>query len=171
MNREEVIDVLSVVAAATRRTVGNADVDVWEAVIGELPYDLALRGVRDHLKHKPGVWLEPGHVFEGAKAIRRDELARESIEAKAARQEALDARLAEKVEEIGAAMTVEPLRPRREAWRRLRCDHCKAGPGQSCRDPHTGQPLTKSLAHPSRIEKADTHASRLVSPWVQAGAR
>ena len=32
MNRDDVIDVLSVVAAATRRTVGEVDVDVWQAV-------------------------------------------------------------------------------------------------------------------------------------------
>lgn len=156
MNRDDVIDVLSVVAAATRRTVGQTDVDVWQTVIGDLPRDLALRAVRDHLKHKPGIWLEPGHVYEGARAIRRDELEREPIEAKAARQAALDNRFADQVREIAESKAItDKFTPRPvPTWRQYRCDHCKAQPGQSCRDPHTGKPLQKSAAHPSRIEKA-----------------
>ena len=64
MNRDDVIDVLTAVSAADRRTVGQADVDVWQAVIGDLPKDLAFQAVRDHLREKPGVWLEPGHIYE-----------------------------------------------------------------------------------------------------------
>jgi hypothetical protein len=76
MTRDDVIDVLSVVAAATRRTVGEMDADIWQAIIGELPKDLALQAVRDHLRDQPSVWLEPGHVYQRARAIRRDELDR-----------------------------------------------------------------------------------------------
>jgi hypothetical protein len=85
MNRNDVIDVLSVVAAATRRSVGESDVAIWEPVIGSLPKDLALQAVRDHIRDSPGVWLEPGHVYQRARAIHRDYLDREtapSIQAK-----------------------------------------------------------------------------------------
>jgi hypothetical protein len=78
MNRNDVIDVLSVVAAATRRSVGEADVAIWEPVIGSLPKDLALQAVRDHIRDSPGVWLEPGHVYQRARAIRRDEMDRDT---------------------------------------------------------------------------------------------
>ncbi|PND55526.1 hypothetical protein CRM90_22510 [Mycobacterium sp. ENV421] len=80
MNRDEVIDVLSAVAAGDRRTVGAADVDVWQAVIGDLPVDLALQAVRNHLRNRPDVWLQPGHVYQAARAIRREQAEREPIE-------------------------------------------------------------------------------------------
>ncbi|WP_078345162.1 hypothetical protein [Mycobacteroides chelonae] len=73
MNRDEVIDVLSAVVAADRRTVGKADVDVWQAVIGDLPFDTAVNAVRDHLRECPDVWLQPGHIYARVKAKRRDE--------------------------------------------------------------------------------------------------
>lgn len=78
MNRNDVIDVLSVVAAATRRSVGETDVAIWEPIIGSLSKDLALQAVRDHIRENPGVWLEPGHVYQRARAIRRDEMERDN---------------------------------------------------------------------------------------------
>lgn len=78
MTRDDVIDILTVVAASDRRTVGQADVDVWQAIIGDLFKDLALQAVRDHMRDRPGVWLEPGHVYQRARAIHRDELDRTS---------------------------------------------------------------------------------------------
>lgn len=77
MNRNETIDVLSVVAAATRRTVGESDVEIWHGIIGELTKDLALQAVHRHLRDCPGVWLEPGHVYQKAREIRRTEAAAE----------------------------------------------------------------------------------------------
>lgn len=72
MNREEVIDVLSVVAAATRRTVGETDVKIWGSIIGSLTKEVALEAVRDHLRDKPGVWMEPGHVYQRSREIMRN---------------------------------------------------------------------------------------------------
>jgi hypothetical protein len=76
MTRDDVIDILTAVAASDRRTVGQSDVDVWQAIIGELPKDFALQAVRDHLRDRPGVWMEPGHVYQRARALRRDEMER-----------------------------------------------------------------------------------------------
>lgn len=72
MNRNDVIDVLTAVAAGTRRTVGNADVEIWGSVIGHLDKQLALEAVAIHFREAPGVWLEPGHVIANARAIVRD---------------------------------------------------------------------------------------------------
>src|ERR1700752_1667575 len=93
MNRDKVIDVLTVVAATDRRTVGEADVTMWTAVMGHLPKDLALQAVVDHFREKPGVWLEPGHVVAAARAISRDRIMRLSDEQRKAREDALDAEL------------------------------------------------------------------------------
>ena len=155
MNRNDVIDVLSVVAAATRRTIGETDVDVWQAVIGDLSKDLALQAVRDHLKHRPGVWLEPGHVYEGARAIRRDQLNREPIAYREARQEALAAKVAESAAELAAGKVVSldpPKYTRRPqaAEMRVKCPWCKATPGRPCVVPRTEHVLKQF--HPSRTD-------------------
>ena len=76
-------------------TVGHADVDVWRAVIGDIPKDLALQAVRDHLREQPGVWLEPGHVYQRARVFMRDQLEREPAELREARQAELEAKVAE----------------------------------------------------------------------------
>ncbi|MES5383874.1 hypothetical protein [Mycolicibacterium conceptionense] len=80
MNRNDVIDVLSVVAAATRRTIGETDVEVWQRIIAPLPKDVAMEAVRDHLRDKPGVWLEPGHVYQRAREIMRERNCRPSAD-------------------------------------------------------------------------------------------
>ncbi|WP_160111002.1 hypothetical protein [Mycolicibacterium houstonense] len=80
MNRNEVIDVLSVVAAATRRTVGEVDVEIWQGIVGSLSKDVALEAVRDHLRDRPGVWLEPGHVYQRSREIQRERNTRPSDE-------------------------------------------------------------------------------------------
>ena len=80
MTRNELIDVLSVIAAATRRTVGETDVEIWGSVIGHLDKDLALEAVAMHIREKPGVWLEPGHVVANARGILRDRAARSPLQ-------------------------------------------------------------------------------------------
>lgn len=70
MNRNDVIDVLTAVAAADRRTVGEADVDIWLSVLVDLPLDSALEAVRDHLREQPDTWMQPGHVYQRARRLR-----------------------------------------------------------------------------------------------------
>ncbi|WP_131806222.1 hypothetical protein [Mycolicibacterium conceptionense] len=72
MTRDEVVDVLTVVAAADRRTVGDADVDVWHAVLDDLPVELAFEAVRDHLREQPDTWIQPGHVYQRIRKLRRE---------------------------------------------------------------------------------------------------
>jgi hypothetical protein len=157
MNRNDVIDVLSVVAAATRRTIGETDVDVWQAIIGDLPKDLSLRAVRDHLRDKPGVWLEPGHVHERVRAIRLDQQQREPDEAREARQQALESKVADRVTELAADKAIPSDAPKYQ--RRgihpaltVRCPFCHASQGQPCVIPQTD--IRRATPHPSRREAA-----------------
>lgn len=78
MNRNDVIDVLTVITAGDgRREPGPTDIDFWLEIIGDMPKQLAMQAVKDHFRTKPGVWLEPGHVIARAREIRRDMLERE----------------------------------------------------------------------------------------------
>lgn len=148
MNRNDVIDVLTAVSAADRRTVGQADVDVWQAVIGDLDRGLAIQAVRDHLRDKPGVWLEPGHVAQRVRAVVRDCLDRETLEHREARQAQLDGRITEHVAEIAASKAVPAVRP--PSPLNVTCPWCKAAPGGRCRTPGTNH--ANRTYHPSRIE-------------------
>jgi hypothetical protein len=160
VNRNDVIDVLSVVAAATRRSVGETDVDVWQAVIGDLSKDQCLLAVRDHLRERPGVWLEPGHIVERVKAKRRDELDRESDEERDERQQALERKVAEDVAELAEQKAIPgPLKYTRPVINPLtvHCPWCHAGIGAHCIVPRTDQAMKNF--HPSRIESAESRAA------------
>lgn len=160
MNRDDVIDVLTVVAAASRRTVGNADVDVWHAVICDLPKELALRAVRDHLRDKPGVWLEPGHIYERVRAIRREELDRESDGERDARQKALERKVEKDVDALAASKAIPgPVKYPRPTANPLmvHCSWCHSGVGTRCIVPRTTQVMKEF--HPSRVEAAESRAA------------
>lgn len=61
----EMVNLLTYVAAADRRTVSEVDVQVWleAATDGQWPsIEAAYRAVRLHRREQPGKWLEPGHV-------------------------------------------------------------------------------------------------------------
>jgi hypothetical protein len=105
VNRNDTIDILALVSAADRRTVGDTDVDVWFGVIGELGRDECAQAVRDHLRQDPDVWLQPGHVYKRARAIRHDMLEREPEERRSARQTAQEAKAAEDVRQIAAGLS------------------------------------------------------------------
>lgn len=161
MNRDDVIDVLSVVAAATRRTVGDADVNVWQAVIGSDDKQLALQAVSDHLRDKPGVWLEPGHVHQRVREIVRDQLAREPREVQESRMRALEFKAAEDIAELaerkGIPSNVVELKVRRRGVPpelKIRCPWCKASAGQPCVVPRTNERLTKTRFHDARKQAA-----------------
>lgn len=155
MNRDDVIDVLSVVAAATRRTIGEADVEIWQQIIGGDDKQLALKAVRDHLAECPGIWLEPGHVHQRVRAKVRDELAREPIAMREARQAELDARLREAIDDVVVTKTLSAAesKPHPNPLT-VDCPWCQAKRGNRCVVPRTTQTLTGEAGwyHPSRIE-------------------
>jgi hypothetical protein len=157
MNKADVVDVLSFVQAGDRRTVGEGDVEMWFLVVAEVPKDFAISAVVAHFRDRPGVWLEPGHIFQRWRDHRRDQLSREDDAAREARQEALDARLAE-IDELAEAKSLPA--PGNRYRRRtgpnplqVVCPWCHAGIGRACRIPQT---TTTVQPHPSRVEAAAT---------------
>ncbi len=159
MNRNDIIDLLTVIAAGDRRTVGNTDVDFWANIVGDIPKDLALEAVRRHFRERPGVWLEPGHIVQCAREIHRERLQRESDEMREARQAALDARLAElEVESPPVTFARDLPDNPTKGPRWVRCQYCHAHPGESC--VNRGRPeLTLAGFHPAR-ETACTPTER-----------
>lgn len=156
MNRNDVIDVLTAVAAATRRTIGEADVEIWEGVIGGDDVTLALKAVRDHLRDCPGMWLEPGHVHQRVRAYVREALEREPESVRTARQEALAAKVKEDVDELAERKAIpdSELKYRRDQHSPLSvgCPWCKARPFSRCSIPGTAESMRDF--HPSRYDAA-----------------
>jgi hypothetical protein len=153
MTRDDVIDVLTAVAAADRRTVGHSDVDVWQAVIGDLPRDFALRAVRDHLREQPGVWLEPGHVYQRSRLMMREELEHEPDAFREARQAALEAKAA--ADDDSPPPYVGEIKFNRPTcnWMAVPCPHCHAAPRKHCVVPGTrNRPYGGT--HPARLMAA-----------------
>jgi hypothetical protein len=110
VNRNDVIDVLSAIAAVDRRTVGESDVFMWHQIIGHLDKQLALRAVVDHFREQPGVWLEPGHIVAGVRAIKRDRYERETLEERNVRLDELDERLKSRIVEVAEIRSIAPVK-------------------------------------------------------------
>jgi hypothetical protein len=68
MNQNQVIDLLTAVAASDRRTVGEADVTIWQEVLGTMQLDDCLKALVTFRRESPGVWLEPGHIVKLVRA-------------------------------------------------------------------------------------------------------
>jgi hypothetical protein len=72
MDRDDVLDLLAIIASTDRRTVGEGELVTWTELIGDLPKDDCLASIMAHRREQPGVWLEPGHIVQRVKAIARD---------------------------------------------------------------------------------------------------
>lgn len=68
MNRDDMIDVLSAVAARTTAPSATPTSKSGCKSCGDVPKEFALEAVLEHLRDKPGVWLEPGHIYQRWKA-------------------------------------------------------------------------------------------------------
>ncbi len=71
MNRTDVIDVLTVITAGDRRTVGEADVALWLGTIGDLHKADAITAVGQHFRTSEK-WLMPVHLRTLAMEIAKD---------------------------------------------------------------------------------------------------
>jgi hypothetical protein len=159
MNRADIIDLLAAIAAVDRRTIGQADVIVWHDIIGGLPKDLAFQAARNHFRECPGVYLEPGHIYQRVRAIRQDQLEREPDEIREARQEQLAAKVEQDAAELAEAKSIPAGDPKfrrpKNSPLRVPCPWCKAGVGSPCTIVGSRTPLRREPRfHPSRIDAA-----------------
>lgn len=62
---DETVDLLKVVTAKDRRTIGEGDIRFWQAASAQAGWPslaFAVAAVVRHTNDQPGVWFEPGHV-------------------------------------------------------------------------------------------------------------
>lgn len=71
MNAAEVADLLSVVAACDRRTIGQTDVMAWLGIIGDLQLDECKRAVATHFATSTD-YLMPVHIRRLVTVARQD---------------------------------------------------------------------------------------------------
>lgn len=74
MTRDQVIDLLTVIAVGDRRTVGEADVILWGECVGDLEFGDARDAVVAHFRESTA-WLTPAHVRARVAEVRRLRLA------------------------------------------------------------------------------------------------
>lgn len=92
LTRDDVIDVLTAIAAFDRRTIGEGDITAWGAALRpDLDRQLALDAVRIH-NATSGDWIKPVHVNTLAVQIRKDRADRENRESREAREDRNDVR-------------------------------------------------------------------------------
>lgn len=81
MNREQCAQVLAKIQLGDNRQVDQLVLDEWFHTIGHLSFQDSIEAVREHRLTRPGVWIEPGHVAAGVKAIGNDRVSRQPLEA------------------------------------------------------------------------------------------
>lgn len=74
MLKTECADLLREVAAIDNRTLSQETLQAWFAVIGFLPYEVALKALHAARKDERVTWLEPKHIVAFSK---EDRLARQ----------------------------------------------------------------------------------------------
>lgn len=186
MTPEEVIDLLTLMVAFDRRTVGEADVEAWHMAVGDLPFDDAKVAVVKHYRESRE-WLMPADVRRAVRAIREDRIKVRPLPAPTP-DEATDPRvykqrMAEIIRRVGngkmpfraieAGGGAEPS-PEYEAARSqedrdrvlaqsVACpvQWCPARVGEPCKPSPTGDSL--AAFHPSRLQAARGESPRLLN--------
>ena len=122
----ETADILTAIASFDLRTVGEADIVAWHAVIGDLQKELALEAVVVHHKTN-SERIKPAHLIGIAKQIRRE------------RAERLVAGLDTEAPIPTIGQPVWPAYEVNDAITR-KCPHCGAEPNDACIDPDQQRP-------------------------------
>lgn len=76
MDRDDIIDLLTIVQASDNRSVGEPEINVWGQMLNHLDKNDCTDAIMAFRAEHPGMWLEPGHVFQRVKAATRDRLDR-----------------------------------------------------------------------------------------------
>lgn len=68
MNLVETTELLAMIAAFDRRTVGESDVRAWHAVLSDIDLADAIEAVRHHYRQRLD-WMMPAHVIVAVREI------------------------------------------------------------------------------------------------------
>lgn len=84
MDRDDIIDLLSIIAVNDDRSIGDTDIALWIQMIGLHAKDDALDAIQAHFLEYPDTRITPGHVNQRVKAMVRDRLERMEPDERAA---------------------------------------------------------------------------------------
>jgi hypothetical protein len=73
MTPEQIVDLLTTIAAFDRRTVGKGDVIAWHATLNDIRYEDALTVVIDHYRQSRE-WLMPADIRNAVRTLRNKRL-------------------------------------------------------------------------------------------------
>jgi hypothetical protein len=77
VDKEDIIDLLTIVSVADRRTVGETDVELWHELLGRFSKDDCTEAIMQFRSEQPGDWLEPGHIVRRVKIMINDRMSRD----------------------------------------------------------------------------------------------
>ncbi len=160
MTEDEVIDLLSIVTAYDKRTVGQGELHAWAdaARRGRWTFELASEAVKNHYAESAD-WIMPAHVTQRIKALRSEPPRSGALPAATSgpasgehRRQVLawfDNRQAERGPSQAAVRNADA----------VTCPFCGAKPTRPCWQTWRGMPLasgkTMTRPHPQRIAAAD----------------
>lgn len=73
MNRSQTALLLGLAAAYDRRTIGEADVEAWHDVLGDISFADAKTAVKDHYRESND-WIMPAMIRKAVRKIRADRI-------------------------------------------------------------------------------------------------
>lgn len=157
MNRNEIVDLLSIVTVYDGRTIGEADVAAWgdAAQRGRWTFEQAQDAVKAHYAESTQ-WLMPGHVTDRIKVQRRDPPPPHALppSRRSFQQQHKDSCVAwvrDRLDENASRPSPED----RRAAHAIRCPHCGARADRRCWQTWNGTPLA------SRKTMEDPHRERI----------
>lgn len=158
MTNDEIIDLLTAVSAYDNRKPNPASVLAWgkASELGRWTLAEALDAVHAHFSENPD-YLMPAHITARVKASRQDRAMRnEALALDAAPVDPVAAaRVQEIVGSVAKNLSWDMDRASGPTGLGVRCPYCGAAQGVRCVATSTGKPLSKSGAHPSRLEALD----------------
>lgn len=63
MNRDETIQLLKLVVAGDRRTIGPEDIQYWQAMLANIDLGDAVNALVMIRRREPDKWIDPGHIW------------------------------------------------------------------------------------------------------------
>lgn len=158
MTREEVAQLLAAAAAIDPMAPqpGELVLRIWTGMLADVPMSAAERAMWAHYRQTRDT-IRPADIVNWWREQRRH--APEHRERPPVDPEVAERGMARVLAALGAAKgldedAAESEALARRAVRSVSCPHCKAGVGQPCVQPTTGQVLRRRGAHPAREEAA-----------------
>jgi hypothetical protein len=64
MTRDDIVQLLQLVVAGDRRTIGPEDVAYWHAMLAPIPLARAIEALVLIQRREPDKWIRPGHIWQ-----------------------------------------------------------------------------------------------------------